>query len=116
MSLKSKLLAPPKRPPIQVNMLEGKFPVQRMSTARLGEIDADMADLRDKGVSEDINLYTAGVILDSILDEKGCPMAESVERRQLLETYDPGQIASALNAVFQANYGGQEGAEAAKKD
>jgi len=116
MTLKNKLLAPPKRPPIQVNMLEGKFPVQRMSTARLGEIDADMADLRDKGIAEDINLYTAGVILDSILDEKEKPMSKSVKPQQLLETYDPGQIAAALNAVFQANYGGQEGAEAAKKD
>ena len=116
MTLKNKLLAPPKRKPVQVKMLEDIFPVQRMSTARLGEIDAEMAELRDKSVAEDINLYTAGVILDSILDEKGNPMSKSVKPQQLLETYDPGQIAGALNAVFQANYGGQEGADAAKKD
>ncbi|MCJ8337573.1 MAG: hypothetical protein MJK10_03800 [Pseudomonadales bacterium] len=116
MTLKSKLLAPPKREPIQVKMLEGKFPVQRMSTARLSEIDAKMAELRSKGVTDDINLYTAGVILDSILDEKGKPMSKSVKPQQLLETYPPGQIAEALNAVYSASYGGSEGVEAAKKD
>ena len=116
MTLKSKLLTPPKRPPIQVKMLEGVFPVQRMTTAKLGEIDTKMDQLRGEGVTENINLYTAGVILDSILDEKGTPMSQSVKPMQLLETYDPEQISKALNEVFKANYGGFEGAEAAKKD
>ena len=116
MTLKSKLLSPPKRPPVQVKMLAGVFPVQRMTTARLSEIDAKMDQLRGEGINDEINLYTASVILDSILDEKEKPMSKSVKPMQLLEAYDPEQISKALTEIFKANYGGLEGAEEAKKD
>jgi hypothetical protein len=116
MSLKSKLLNPEKEKPIVIEMFGGKFPVAKMSTAKLSGIEKKMDSLREAGVADDINDYTASVILDSIIDEKGAAMSDSVKPLELLETYDVGAVTEALHAVYEANYAGLKGSQAAKND
>lgn len=116
MSLKSKLLNPKAPEPVVTAMFGGDFPVAKMTTAELTKVDNKMAALREEGETEKINLYTALTILNSMVDEKGKRMSESVEPLDLLNRYEPGAISDALNAVYRVNYAGMEGAEDAKKD
>ncbi len=116
MSLQEKLLNPKPAKPEVISIFGGKFPVAKMTTAELSKVDKKMTELRDKSDADEITLYTASVILDSMVDEKGKKMSTSVEPSALLDLYDPGAINDALNALYKVNYAGLDGAEAAKKD
>ena len=116
MSLKAKLLTPVSIPTKDVEVLGGSFPAQRLSTSALNVYDKAQRACRENMDGEGLNRSAAQFVLDSLVDEDGKPMGDSVTPDELMDIHVPTVINAAAQKLVQLNYASLEGAEEAKKD
>ncbi|BBB29377.1 hypothetical protein [Neptunomonas japonica] len=112
-SLKAKLLNPAKLTPLTVAIFGDTYQVARSSAAKVALVNNQLNDTDDPQVLEKIS---AQFILESIIDEDGVSLSESVTAEELLNTYDHVSVREAYTKIMKVNFGGSEGIEEAKKD
>lgn len=115
MNLKSKLLKPEQLTPVQLEVMGGVFPVRRLTAARLNQHDKALRKHQADQDGEQLNICSAQLVLDSILDEDNNPMADSVSAEQLMAAHSPVVINAAVSAITRLNFLGEEAEQAAKK-
>lgn len=116
MNLKSKLLKPALRKTVMLSIMGDAFPVRHLTASRLNQHDKDIRKHQKAQDGEQLNTCSAQLVLDSILDEKGEPMSNSVTPAELMESHSPLDINAAISAITKLNFLGEETEQAAKKD
>ncbi|WP_412497292.1 hypothetical protein [Vibrio fluvialis] len=104
MTLKNQLLKPMAPVPVKRMLLGSEFPLQRLTAARLSCYDKEIKEYEKAADGEKIQLISASLILDSILDEKGKPMSDSVTPEQLLNVHTAFALSSAVQVICKLNY------------
>ncbi|HDY8168867.1 TPA: hypothetical protein RQK98_004196 [Vibrio vulnificus] len=115
MDLKSQLLQTTELSPVTVTMLGGEFPVRRLTAARLNHHDKTVKKYQAEQNGEQLNTAAAQLVLDSILDENGQPMSESVTPADLMAVHTPMAINAAVSKLIQVNFLGDDAEDDAKK-
>ncbi|WP_136487875.1 hypothetical protein [Vibrio sp. H11] len=104
MDIKSLLLTPLKQTTVTRPMLGSEFPLQRLTAARLAAFDKDMKEAQKQEDADSIQKVSAQLILDSIVDDAGSPIAAVVTADELLSVHTPNAISAALNTICNLNY------------
>lgn len=116
MNIKQQLLKPAQLDAVTVNMLGGEFSVLRLTAGRLNDYDKAVKKYQASQDGEKLNIESAKLLLDSILDEKNQPMSKSVTPSELMNVQTPIAIKSAVMKVMQLNYIDEDAELIAKKD
>ena len=116
MNLKEQLLQSTDLTPVHVTLLGCEYRIKRLTAAQLSQHDKYVRQYQSDSNVEQLNLVAAQMILDSILDEKGLPMAKSVKASELMDVHTPLAINSAVSELIKVNYLSDDAEVTAKKD
>lgn len=116
MSIKALLLTPETPVPVTRTLLGGEFDLIRLPADRLSQFEQKRIQYSKEQNPDKLNENTALLVLDSIIDENGNPMSQSVKPKELLKTKTVGAINAAMSVVLKLNYMAEGAEEAAKKD
>ncbi|KYO58404.1 hypothetical protein [Vibrio parahaemolyticus] len=116
MSIKSLLLTPEKPVPVTRTLLGAELELIRLSAARLSEFEKSRVKYSQEQNADKLNENTAKLVLDSIIDEHGKPMSQSVKPGELLQAKSVAAINSAMRVVLELNYMMDSAETDAKKD
>ncbi|EKO3721377.1 hypothetical protein P0F40_000832 [Vibrio metschnikovii] len=116
MSIKQKLLTPAPKPPVDLQLLRETFLVRRLSAQLLAHynqafVKAQTSDNGDAAVQA-----SASLVLDSIIDEDGRPLSESVTPDEIIKIYDHEDLKGAVDKLMSFNFMGATSEADAKKD
>ncbi|EGQ8125751.1 MULTISPECIES: hypothetical protein [Vibrio harveyi group] len=115
MNAKDLLLSLDQPVPVTRTLLGGEFKIIRMTAERLSQYEKKRKKYSEEQDVDKLNEAVAQLVLDSILDDNGLPMSQSVKPKELLAVKTMTSIESAIRVITAVNYMAEGSEEAAKK-
>ncbi|MCG3726319.1 hypothetical protein [Vibrio cincinnatiensis] len=116
MSIKQKLLTPAPKPPVELQLLRETFLVRRLSAQLLAHYNQEFVKARTSDDSDAAVQASASLVLDSIIDEDGRPLSDSVSPDEIIKIYDHEDLKDAVDKLMSFNFMGVTSEADAKKD
>ncbi|MCV6627783.1 MAG: hypothetical protein OIF38_16925 [Cellvibrionaceae bacterium] len=102
--------------PITLEVFGGQYPAHRLPQQRLADLQKEITCHGETGDIENTGVASAKLILESLIDEHGAPMIETIEPAELVSVHSPIAISSAVTAIMDANFTTEAGLSDAKND